>query len=175
METISVKGLYEIQQKGQPTVVLDVRSPKEYETVHIANARLNPIDEFDPKQFLENLKKEGLENSKIYVTCGTNPRAKRACHLLIEANHEHVILVDGGTVAWEEAGYPVERNVAAMPLQQQIKLFQGGAVALGSLLGMVWSSIFLIIPLFIGAEMIYSVKTGNSIWSGLFARMPWNL
>lgn len=111
METITVKELYERQQKGEPLIILDVRTPNEYETVHIVNALLSPIGEFDPEKFLETLEKEGAKNPTIYVVCATSQRAKRACQMLEEAKYEHVVLVEGGTVAWEEAGYPVERGL----------------------------------------------------------------
>lgn len=175
METISVKELYQLKQKGDPVIVLDVRTQKEYDTVHITDAMLEPIDQLDPKNLIDKLKNQGAKNPKIYVACATGVRAGRACNMFLKADYPDVVLIEGGTVAWDEAGYPVQRNISTMPLQQQIKLFQGGAVVVGSLFGILSSSAFLLVPLMVGGEMIYAARTGNSILSGIFARMPWNL
>lgn len=87
-------------------VVLDVRTRGEYRNGHIAGA--TQINYFAP-DFRGQLKK--LDKSDAYlVHCKTGHRSSRAVRILRDVGAETIYHLDGGIVAWRDAGLPVERD-----------------------------------------------------------------
>ena len=107
MKTIDCHALYQLMQDNHNIVLIDVRNPDEYEKMHIPNAELHPLPQFSPEKIIEDLSARGLVNSEIYVTCASGKRAEMACQLLYAENYPHATLVEGGTMAWYQAGLPV--------------------------------------------------------------------
>lgn len=88
------------------TVVLDVRTPKEYADGHISGAA--NIDWNSP-DFAEKVSK--LPKDKTYlVHCAAGVRSSKACALMSsKLNFTDCYNLEGGLKAWEKAGKPVER------------------------------------------------------------------
>jgi len=80
-------------------VVLDVRTPSEYEDGHIEGAINIHVDE------LEERLGELDPGDELLVYCRTGNRSTRAVRLLEENGFTKVLHMDGGVVAWGEAGY----------------------------------------------------------------------
>jgi rhodanese-related sulfurtransferase len=96
---------FEKLSKEPDTVILDVRSPKEYAAGHIKNAVL--ID-FNAKDFDEKIKQ--LDKSKTYlVHCAVGGRSAKASSKLDGFDFPKVVNLEGGIKAWEKAGKPVEK------------------------------------------------------------------
>lgn len=174
METITVEELHKQMQQNKSTVLIDVRTPSEYADVHITGARLYPITEFNPEGLLEELKGIGHKDEKIYVVCRGGPRSETACELLRKAECGNTAFVEGGTDAWVEAGYPVIRSQQALSLERQFQLVIGTIILLGTLLGLTLNVLFYLLPLAIGAGLIYSGYSGSCMLMHLLGKMPWN-
>lgn len=90
-------------------IVLDVRTPGEFEAVHIDRAGAMNID-VDGENFDQQI--AGLDRDKTYVVhCAAGipgGRSERATKALSELGFEDVRHLDGGINAWKEAGYEVE-------------------------------------------------------------------
>jgi phage shock protein E len=96
---------FEQLAKAPDTVILDVRSPKEYAAGHIRDSVL--ID-FNAKEFDERVNK--LDKSKTYlVHCAVGGRSAKACTKLDAFDFPKVVNLEGGIKAWEKAGKPVEK------------------------------------------------------------------
>ena len=96
---------FDKMRKEGNTVVLDVRTRKEYEEGHIAGAVL--ID-FNSPDFEKEIGK--LDKNKTYlVHCAAGGRSARACKKMGEAKFSQLFNLDGGMGAWEKAGKPVEK------------------------------------------------------------------
>ena len=80
-------------------VILDVRTPSEYEDGHIKDAINIPVDE------LEGRLGELDPGDELLVYCRTGNRSTRAVRLLEENGFTKILHMDGGVVAWGEAGY----------------------------------------------------------------------
>jgi len=86
--------------EGRPDlVVLDVRTLSEYDDGHIEDAINIPVDE------LEGRFGELDPGDELLVYCRTGNRSIRAVRLLEENGFTNVFHMDGGVVAWGEAGY----------------------------------------------------------------------
>ena len=93
-------------RSGPNTVVLDVRTPKEYAAGHIKGA-VN-ID-FNAPDFQEKIKK--LDPSKTYlVHCAGGVRSAKACNVMDKIALTNLVNLEPGFRAWEKAGKPVEKK-----------------------------------------------------------------
>jgi phage shock protein E len=90
--------------RGQPNVVmLDVRTPEEYAQGHIPGIVLIPLDQ------VPNRLAEIPKDKTVIVTCHTGNRSNQAAQLLRQKGYDNIHNMLGGIVAWEQAGYPVEK------------------------------------------------------------------
>jgi phage shock protein E len=87
------------------TVVLDVRTKKEYADGHIPGSVL--ID-FTSDDFEQQVAK--LDKDKTYlVHCASGGRSARACKKMEQLGFKQLYNLQGGMGAWEKAGKPVEK------------------------------------------------------------------
>lgn len=85
-----------ISQKNVQLV--DVRTPREYNSGHIAKA-LN-IDLFQRGIFKESF--ENLDKGRpVYVYCRSGSRSRKAAHWLVEMGFEKVYDLKGGYMNWD--------------------------------------------------------------------------
>jgi rhodanese-related sulfurtransferase len=87
------------------TVVLDVRTKKEYREGHIPGSVM--ID-FNADDFEQQVAK--LDKNKTYlVHCAAGGRSARACKKMEQLGFKKLYNLEGGMGAWEKAGKPVEK------------------------------------------------------------------
>jgi rhodanese-related sulfurtransferase len=170
--TITPAALRERQRAGQAIELIDVRTPAEFREVHAEPARLVPLDRLDPKAIMEA--RDGGKDEPLYVICRTGSRARQACEKFLAAGYSNVILVEGGTLGWEQAGLPVVRGKKTIALERQVRIAAGSLVLLGTALGALVHPDFLALPAFVGAGLIFAGVTDTCGMAMLLARMPWN-
>lgn len=76
---------------GQPLLLLDVRTPAEFQSGHISKAKNVPLNKLGTYQ------QEGSE--AIYVICQSGGRSKQACKILQKKGYP-VVNVKGGMNRW---------------------------------------------------------------------------
>ena len=79
-------------------VVLDVRTPEEFETSRIANS-IN-IDFYNPQNFISELEKFDKDTS-YYIYCRTGVRSSNSCVLMNEMGFKKTYNLLGGIVEWD--------------------------------------------------------------------------
>ena len=90
---------------GKKVVLIDVRTPKEYASGHIKGA----MNVEWGNGFREQFEKAGIKTNKtLALYCRGGRRSKAAADLLVQMGYK-VVNLDGGIVAWEKAGMPVEK------------------------------------------------------------------
>jgi rhodanese-related sulfurtransferase len=171
---ISPKELEELRRQGKPVELIDVRTPVEFREVHAEVARLVPLDSLDPKAVMEAREGAGESERPLYVICRSGNRAKMACEKFHSAGFSNVVNVEGGTLAWEQAGLPVVRGKKAISLERQVRIAAGTLVAIGTALGAFVHPAFLILPGFVGAGLVFAGVTDTCGMGMLLAKMPWN-
>ena len=96
---------FDALRAAEDAVVLDVRTPREFEAGHLPGAINLPIAD---KNFEANLAR--LDKTKTYlVHCKTGKRSDVAVHRMETLGFNHLYDLTGGIVAWNEAGKPVEK------------------------------------------------------------------
>ena len=104
ISTISVEAAAAITDNPpDDLVVLDVRTPEEYAEGHLDGAVL--VDFYAP-DFAEQL--AALDTDVPYlVYCRSGNRSGQAIDVMEQLGFTSVVDVDGGIVAWSDAGLPV--------------------------------------------------------------------
>jgi rhodanese-related sulfurtransferase len=95
---ITVKQAKERFDDG--TFLLDVRTPEEWNEMHVEGAVLIPLDE------LPNRLAEVPKDGPVMVICRSGNRSQAGRDILKNAGFQQVTSVAGGINQWSGAGYP---------------------------------------------------------------------
>ncbi len=170
--SISPRELHRRLAGGMPACLLDVRSPGEFETLHVPGARLVPLGDLEPDSVQ---KLRGGPNTPIFIFCQSGGRARQAIAKLERAEVRGCILVAGGTQAWLEAGLPVNRGQrTVLPLMRQVQIAVGSISGAGALLALSLNPLFALVPLAMGCGLLFAGISGTCGLASLLAKMPWN-
>jgi len=148
--------------------LIDVRTPAEFEAVHIEGATSMPLDRLDPAHV------RAFAGTPCVLVCQSGKRAAQACDKLAAAGCENLAVLEGGVAAWEQAGLPVKRGRQTLSLERQVRIAAGLLVLTGVALGTWVHPAFYGLSAFIGAGLTFA---GLTDWCGmgmLLAKMPWN-
>lgn len=171
-ETISAQELFELHQQGNEIDLIDVRMPAEYREVHVPFAKNSPLDQLKPDQLMAT---RTDEDSPLFVICHKGGRSKMACDQLAAAGFaDRIINVEGGTLAWETCGQPVERGKKTISLERQVRIVAGFLALLGAVLAWLVHPYFIALSGFIGAGLLFAGLTDTCGMGMILARMPWN-
>jgi rhodanese-related sulfurtransferase len=107
--TIEVNAAKDFVARHEAAVILDVRTPVEYEMSHITGAvNVNVQDESFHDMVV------ALDPNKTYIVhCTKNPaggRSSRALETLQSLGFKHLYSLEGGYVAWEDAELPLTES-----------------------------------------------------------------
>lgn len=101
IKQMSVSELYGQLQAGQTPLLVDVRSPEEYEwDGHIEGSRLLPL------QMLMQRIDELPKDQPIVVVCRSGNRSQVACEQLAASGFENLANLAGGMMDWKRHGFP---------------------------------------------------------------------
>jgi rhodanese-related sulfurtransferase len=148
-------------------VLLDVRSPIEFEVEHIENSINVPLNE------LQSRCADVPRTGQLVVICRSGKRAERGAYTLLGQGFEPKVL-EGGVLAWRKAGLPLKEGKKMLPIERQIQLIVGTGVLTGVLLGVFVNPWFLIIPGFFGAGLSFAGLSGTCALGLLLNKAPWN-
>ncbi len=167
--TIDSPALRAQLDSAAPPRVLDVRTPGEFETAHIAGAYNVPLDLLrEHRQEITKHLDEG-----VVLVCQAGQRAAQAEETLRKAGLGDVHVLDGGIAAWIGEGLPVNRGAQRWDLERQVRLAAGLLVALSILVSIVvpgakW------LAFAIGAGLTFAALTNTCAMGMLIARLPYN-
>lgn len=173
MSAITPAALQKLLAAEPATRLLDVRTPLEFAEVHVAEASNTPLDELNPAALLA----EGgfAKDRPVYLICRTGTRAAKAAEAFARAGFPQTVVVEGGTLAWIDAGLPVARGtVKVISLERQVRIAAGSLVLLGFLLGWFVNRGFFGLSGLVGAGLIFAGVTDFCGMGLLLARAPWN-
>ena len=169
--TIHPKELAELRASRKSVELIDVRTPVEFQEVHIDFARNVPLDQLDPQALRSQ--RAGSASDPLYVICRSGGRGKQACEWLAAAGLD-VVNVEGGTQAWDASGLPVVRGKQAVSLERQVRIAAGSLVLTGAVLALTIHPYFALLSGFVGAGLMFAGITDTCGMGMLLARMPWN-
>lgn len=151
-------------------MVVDVRTPGEFETVHIKGSYNVPLDQLtEHRQDLA----ERMDGHVVLV-CQSGTRAGQACQRLQSVGFETADVLDGGIAAFEQAGGEVVRQGSRWAMERQVRMAAGSLVLLGTLAGQLVHRRWGLLAGAIGAGLAYSAVSDSCAMASVLSRMPWN-
>lgn len=173
--SITPQALQAHLQDAPHAAIVDVRPSGEYRTGHVPGAVSVPLDELTPERIARatGLPGAGLEQP-LHLTCHAGVRAQQAAERLAAAGFRNLVVLQGGTAAWERAGLPLRRHGHGISLERQVQITIGALLVLKVIFGFAVHELFFVVGLLIGIGL---VAAGLTRWCGLtslLARMPWN-
>ncbi len=167
---ISAKQLSDRVQAGEHVHLLDVRTPAEFREIHATVAKNAPLESLDCGAVLA----EHPTSAPLYVICRSGSRGKTAAEKFAAAGCSNVVNVEGGTLAWEQAGCPVVRGKKTISLERQVRIAAGFLSLAGGVLAMAVHPYFAGLSAFVGAGLMFAGITDTCGMAMILARMPWN-
>jgi rhodanese-related sulfurtransferase len=171
VSTIAPQRLHDIVEAGAEVELIDVRTPVEFQEVHVSFARNVPLDQLGSATTAAG--RSGAAQP-LYVICRSGGRGKQACEKLLAAGYTNVVTVEGGTQAWEQAALPVMRGKKAISLERQVRIAAGLVVVAAAALGYFVHPAWIGLAAFVGAGLTFAGITDTCGMGMALARRPWN-
>lgn len=165
--TVAPAELQALRAQTPGPLLLDVRTPLEFESERIEGALNLPLDQ------LEDQLDQIAERADLVVVCRTGVRATLAAETLARAGRRARVL-DGGMVAWRRARLPMREGRKRLAVDRQVQLIAGTMVLTGVALGAFVNPWFLVLAAFFGAGLTFAGATGTCGLAHVLMRMPWN-
>ena len=167
---LSPSELRQLLRDHPATRLLDVRTPGEFESQHVAGAYNVPLD---------TLAEHGAEiragvAEPVVLVCRSGQRARRAEAALLAAGMTNLHVLDGGMLAWVAAGEPVVEGRRRVSLERQVRIAAGTLAATGGILALFVNPLFAAIPAFVGSGLVFAGVTDTCAMGMLLARLPYN-
>ena len=169
---LPIADLRERMNLGLQPILVDVRTPGEFARMHAAGAISMPLDKLNAASIGAECRSP---DGRIYVICHSGTRALMACQKLVAAGVADVVVIGGGTQAWEAAGLPVVTSRSGViSLERQVRIAAGSLVLLGCLLAWLIAPQFIALSAFVGAGLIFAGVTDICGMGMLLGKLPWN-
>lgn len=152
-----------VSKLSKDSLILDVRSPAEFESEHIKNSINIPVDQI-------MLAKDKISQSKknVVFVCRSGARSEMACKKLPELNGA---ILKGGLLEYKESTI---KGTPRWDIERQIRLIVGLATLFGSTLGLLVNPWFFTIPIFFGAGLTFASITNTCAMGMMLSKLPYN-
>ncbi len=171
--TISPANVPTLLKSTPNAILLDVRTPAEFGGIHASGARNIPLDSIQATALAGSSPLP--KDATLCILCEKGGRAMVAADHFLAAGYPSIHVVEGGTQAWVAAGLPVVKGTKySISIERQVRISAGSLVMTGVILGVFVHPVFLALPAFVGAGLIFA---GVTDWCGMglmLARAPWN-
>ena len=149
--------------------VLDVRTPAEFETMHIPGAYNVPLDTL--REHREELSNH--LDSDVVLVCRSGVRARQAEQALAGVGLPDLRILDGGILAWEQAGGEVRRGRQRWELERQVRLAAGSIVLTSVAVSMVVRRAQLLAG-GVGAGLTFAALSNSCLMGSILMKLPYN-
>ena len=163
-----VRQVRELVVRDADVALLDVRSPAEFETIHIPASVNIPLDQLDNQ--LTALADRGRP---LVLVCRSGARATQAQTKLAGVGCVNATVLDGGVVAWEQAGAPVNRGQQKWDLERQVRLVAGGLVVTFVLASIIVPPLRYVAGA-VGAGLVFAALSNTCAMGNLLSKLPYN-
>ena len=167
---LSPAELARLRADRPDTRILDVRTPGEFESQHIAGAYNVPLDVLG--EHSTEIRANVAE--RIVLVCRSGQRARKAELALASAGMINLHLLDGGMAAWVAAGQPVNEGKPRMSLERQVRIAAGALAATGGFLALTVNPLFAALPALIGSGLVFAGVTDTCTLGMMLGRLPYN-
>ncbi|GAA1661769.1 sulfurtransferase [Mycolicibacterium murale] len=167
--TIDSHDLSRLLDSATPPRVLDVRTPGEFGSAHIAGAYNVPLDLL--REHRDEIVKHLDED--VVLVCRSGQRATQAEETLRAAGLSNVHILEGGISAWQTKGFAVNRGAARWDLERQVRLVAGSLV-LSSVLASVAAPRLKWVAGAVGGGLTFAALSNTCAMGMLLSKLPYN-
>ncbi|MBB5491803.1 rhodanese-like domain-containing protein [Nocardiopsis metallicus] len=150
-------------------LLVDVRTPAEFESSHIPGAVNLPLGQLD--QHAGRVARDTSE--QVVLICQSGPRAEQAQTKLAAAGLSDSVVLSGGMNAWAAADAPAVHGRERWALERQVRLIAGSIVLVTALLSLWWTPA-VFVAAFIGAGLTFAGLTNTCGMALMLAKLPYN-
>ena len=166
---VDAADLRSLLASAEPPRILDVRTPGEFESLHIAGAYNVPLDLL--REHRDEIRAH--LDDRVVLVCRSGQRATQAEETLRNAGLTNVGILVGGMNAWEANGFTVNRGAQRWDLERQVRLVAGAIVAVAVLAsifvpGLKW------LAFAIGFGLVMAAATNTCMMGQMLAKLPYN-
>jgi rhodanese-related sulfurtransferase len=151
--------------------VIDVRTPGEFESIHLPMAKNRPLEQLGRHQ--EEIRELVDQGREIVLMCRSGARAHQAQERLAAAGLPTLPILEGGMVAWQAADGEVVRDVIRWDLERQVRLVAGLLVALSIAVSIVLPPARFVAG-FIGLGLTFAALTNTCAMGMALSKLPYN-
>ncbi|MQY14566.1 Inner membrane protein YgaP [Streptomyces sp. RB5] len=162
-------ALQALIRDGHGPRLLDVRTPGEFQSAHIPGAYNVPLDTLREHraELLDHL------DEGVVLICRSGGRAAQAEAALAEAGLPGLRVLDGGMMAWEAAGAPVNQGPKRWDLERQVRLVAGSIVLVTGISGLFVPGLHLI-GTAVGAGLTFAALSNTCAMGMMLSKLPYN-
>jgi rhodanese-related sulfurtransferase len=168
-DTVEATTVIDWARRPDDVTIIDVRTPAEYETMHIPgsyNVPVNLIGEH-AAQFAARL------DRKVVLVCQSGARAAQARQRLAGVGAQNLHILDGGVPAYASAGGDVVRGRSRWAMDRQVRL-AAGSLVLTSILASLKLPAARFLAGGIGAGLTFAAVTDSCAMSRVLGALPYN-
>jgi rhodanese-related sulfurtransferase len=165
---IDSRTLREWLDQGTDVTMVDVRTPAEFETVHIPGSYNVPLDMLD-----EHRSELSHLTHPLVLVCRSGNRATQAERKLSESGPPNVTVLEGGIISWLEVGGVVRRGRPRWDLERQVRLVAGALIFSGVLASVVFEPAKWVAGA-VGAGLTVAALTNTCAMGMLLSKLPYN-
>lgn len=158
----------QVDSNSAPLLV-DVRTPTEFESSHIPGAVNLPLNQLN--QHASRVARDASE--QVVLICQSGPRAEQAQNRLAAAGLADTVVMTGGMNAWASADAPTVHGRERWALERQVRLVAGSIVLVTALLSLWWTPA-VFVAAFIGAGLTFAGLTNTCGMALMLAKLPYN-
>jgi rhodanese-related sulfurtransferase len=170
-DVITSPELHTLLESPTAPRVVDVRTPAEFETSHIAGSYNVPLDVVD--QLGPEIARRLDGHSDVVLVCRSGQRSTKAQTLLRNAGLSSGRVLENGITDWEGQGFAVDRGAQRWDLERQVRLV-AGSVVLSSVLGSVAVPRLKWLAAAIGAGLTYAAVSNTCAMGTALSKLPYN-
>ena len=162
------------QQKEIPLKLVDVRSAAEFADGHARGAVSIPLEGLDIDTLKKCLGDFDAQAQTLYLLCQSGIRAEQAAQKLQQQGLHNLVVIQGGTSAWQSNGLPMVRSSKLLSLERQTQIAIGVLLMVILFKGLVLHPVFYSLTGVIALGLIFAGVTAKCSLTTFIARMPWN-
>ncbi|GAA1909398.1 rhodanese-like domain-containing protein [Streptomyces sodiiphilus] len=168
-KTMDVAAVRTLIDSNPDVLLVDVRTPGEYESAHIADSINLPLDQVDPH--LQQIVADA--GGKMVLICQSGNRAGQCQSKLEAAGIKDAVVMTGGMNAWSSAGAPVVRGRERWELERQVRLV-AGSIILVAIVASLWWPAARFVAGFVGAGLTFAAVTNTCAMGMMLTKLPYN-
>lgn len=165
---IHASELRQLRLEHPHTLILDVRSTSEYQSVHIPGSYNVPLD-----QLAEHIDAVADLDDPVVLVCLSGNRASTAQQKLNTAGKSNLRVLDGGIGAWQTAGGDVATGEETWTLDRQVRGV-AGSIVLASILASLTFPKARFVAGGVGFGLAFSAISNTCTMGMLLAKLPYN-